>query len=188
MYASLDLHKKYAQAVVMNEKGAVLKEERIESDPLLLERFSNSLEDSTNVVIESSSTWYWVYEILAKKHHVVLANPARTKAIAQAKIKTDKIYALTLANLLRGGYIAESYIPPKKVMELRELVRYRASLVKMRANLKNRIHARLLMNNIKMEAKGHFSKRYIDELRTKINDPKVQGYLNILSSIEEGNT
>jgi transposase len=129
-----------------------------------------------------------VYEILAKKHHVVLANPARTKAIAQAKIKTDKIDALTLANLLRGGYIAESYIPPKKVMELRELVRYRASLVKMRANLKNRIHAHLLMNNIKMEAKGRFSKRYIDELRTKINDPKVQGYLNILSSIEEGNT
>lgn len=158
MYASLDLHKKYAQAVVMNEEGAVLKEERIESDPILLERFSNSLEDSTNVVIESSSTWYWVYQILAKKHHVVLANPAKTKAIAQAKIKTDKIDALTLANLLRGGYIAESYIPPTKLMELRELVRYRASLVRIRTNLKNRIHAHLLMNNVKMEQKSPFCK------------------------------
>ena len=184
MYASLDLHKKYAEAVVMNEAGAVLKEERIESDPRLMERFSNSLESSTKVVIESSSTWYWVYEILAQKHHVILANPAKTKAIAQAKIKTDKIDALTLANLLRGGYIAESYIPPKKVMELRELVRYRAKLVKMRTNIKNRIHAHLLMNNIRMDEKSPFSKAYVEELRTKIDDPKIQGYLNILSSIE----
>lgn len=186
MYASLDLHKKYAQACVMDEVGAVRTEERIESDRSLMEKFSNTLEEGTNIVIESSSTWYWVYEILARKHHVVLANPARTKAIAQAKIKTDKIDAITLANLLRGGYIAESYIPSKKVMELRGLVRYRASLVRMRSNLKNKIHAYLLMNNIKMEEKkSPFSKAYIEELRTKIDDPKVQGYLNILSSIEE---
>ncbi len=188
MYASLDLHKKYAQAVVMNEAGAVLKEERIESDPSLMKRFSNSLQRNTDVVIESSSTWYWVYQILAEKHHVVLANPARTKAIAQAKIKTDKIDAITLANLLRGGYIAESYIPPKKIMELRELVRYRANLVRMRTNVKNRIHAYLLMNNVKIDDKNYpFSKAYIEELRIKIDDkePKVQGYLNILSTIEK---
>jgi transposase len=87
-----------------------------------LERFSDSLTNA-NIVIESSSTWYGVYKILAKRHHVVLSNPGKTKAIASAKVKTDKIDSMTLANLLRGGYIPESYIPPARIMELRELVK-----------------------------------------------------------------
>ena len=72
------------------------------------------------MVMESSSTWYWLYEILSRRHRVVLSNPAKTKAIASAKLKTDKVDALMLANLLRGGYIAESYVPSRRVMGLRE--------------------------------------------------------------------
>jgi transposase len=127
MYASLDLHKVYSQAVVMDTDGVVEREERIENSAENMEKFSDGLPPSTQVVIESSSTWYWVYQILSKKHKVVLANPLKTKAIASAKLKTDKVDALKLANLLRGGYIAESYIPPRRTMELRELVRYRAT-------------------------------------------------------------
>jgi len=61
MYAALDLHKKYSNAVVMDEDGVVLREERLENDPAAMESFSNSLVGETNVVIESSSTWYWAY-------------------------------------------------------------------------------------------------------------------------------
>ncbi|MGC9107566.1 MAG: IS110 family transposase [Infirmifilum sp.] len=53
--------------------------------------------------------------------------------------------AFTLANLLIGGYIAESYIPSGELLQLRELVRYRAELVKMRTKMKNSIHSILLM-------------------------------------------
>ncbi len=67
MYAALDLHKKYSEAVVMDEDGVVLREERIENDPEKLEEFSDSLVSDTNVVVESSSTWYWAYQILSKK-------------------------------------------------------------------------------------------------------------------------
>ena len=180
MYAALDLHKKYSEAVVMDEDGVVLRKGRMQNDPKMIERFSNSLDNAT-VVIESSSTWYWVYCILAKKHKVVLSNPVKTKAIASAKVKTDRIDALTLANLLRGGYIAECYIPPKHIMELRELVRYRANLVRLRSNLKNRVHAYLLMNNIRIEGTP-FSKQFLEEVR-KIDDRRVQGYLRIIDCI-----
>jgi len=44
----------------------------------------------------------------------VLSNLAKTKAIASAKLKTDKVNALMLANLLRGGYVAESYVPSRR--------------------------------------------------------------------------
>ena len=54
--------------------------------------------------------------ILSERHNVTLSNPLKTKAIAESKVKVD---SLTLANLLRGGYIAESYIPPRELMQLR---------------------------------------------------------------------
>ncbi len=181
MYAALDLHKKYSNAVVMNADGVVLWEERLENDPAAMEDFSNSLLRETNVVIESSSTWYWAYQILAKRHRVVLSNPVKSKAIASAKVKTDRIYTLTLANLLRGRYIAECYVPSQHIMELRGLVRYRANLVRLRSNVKNRIHAYLLMNNTRIEGTP-FSKRFLEQVR-KIDDRRVQGYLKIIDCL-----
>ncbi len=160
----------------------VQKEERIENTPENLEAFSNDLPAGTEVVIESSSTWYWAYKILSKRHKVVLSNPVKTKAIASAKIKTDRIDALTLVNLLRGGYIAECYIPPRPIMDLRELVRYRANLVRQRNQLKNRIHAYLLMNNIRITAKP-FTKGFVEELK-ETGDARVQGYLRIIEAVD----
>jgi transposase len=183
MFVGLDLHKRYTQYAVMDHGGAVLDEGRIENnDPRELERFSDSLEANAHIVIESSSTWYWVYRMLSKRHHVVLSNPVKTKAIASAKVKTDKIDSITLANLLRGGYIPESYIPPARVMEFRELVRYRANLVRQRAQLKNRIHAYLLMNNVRIEGRP-FTKAFVAELE-KIDDYRVKGYLRIIESVD----
>ena len=73
---------------------------------------------------------------MSERHNVTLSNPLKTKAIAESKVKTDKVDSLTLANLLRGGYIAESYIPPMELMQLREMVR--ANLVRIRLIIKNR--------------------------------------------------
>ncbi|MGC8580525.1 MAG: IS110 family transposase, partial [bacterium] len=113
-------------------EGHIVKEVKIKSNPDELMNFSESLPANSDIVIESSSTWYWAYRILSERHHVVLSNPLKTKAIASAKVKTDKIDVLTFANLLRGGYIPESYIPSNELMQLRELVRYRAELVRTR--------------------------------------------------------
>ena len=89
-----------------------------------------------------------------EKHlNVVLSNPIKTRAIASAKIKTDKLDAAKLANLLRGGYIAECYVPDRKIMDLRELVRHRAALVRMRTKLKNKIHSIVLMKGIQISSK-----------------------------------
>ena len=103
MYVGLDVHKMYTQVAVEDEDGVLLRDDRLENDPDLIEEFSNSLPQGTDMVLESSSTWYWIYSILSKRHKVILSNPVKTKAIASAKVKTDKIDALTLANLLRQG-------------------------------------------------------------------------------------
>jgi transposase len=88
---------------VEDEDGVLLREERLENDPVLIEKFSESLPPGTKMVLESSSSWYWIYNILSKRHDVILSNPIKTKAIASAKVKTDRIDAMTLAKLLSLG-------------------------------------------------------------------------------------
>jgi hypothetical protein len=56
MYAALDLHKKYSNAVVMDADGVVVREERFENDPAAMENFSNSLVDEANIEIAFSET------------------------------------------------------------------------------------------------------------------------------------
>ena len=180
MFVGLDVHKKYTEVAIVDEEGVIEKQERIENEPRQIEEFSNTLSNA-DMVLESSSSWFWLYEILSRKHRVVLSNPAKTKAIASAKLKTDKVDALMLANLLRGGYIAESYVPSRRVMGLRELVRYRANLVRMRGTVKNRVHAYLLMNNVKIGG-SPFTKGFLEELK-KVKDARVEGYLRIIERL-----
>lgn len=86
-----------------------------------------------------------------------------------------------LANLFRGGYIAECYVPSRRVTELRGLVRYRSNLVRTRGSVKNRVHVCLLMNNIGIDGTP-FSKRFLDGLR-RIEDARIQGYLRIVEGM-----
>jgi hypothetical protein len=68
-----------------------------------------------------------MYDVLAKgTDKVVLAHPKRVKAIAVARIKTDKIDANILAHLARADLLPTAYAPPFEIRELRDLVRHRS--------------------------------------------------------------
>ncbi len=116
------------------------------------------------------------YIILSTMSGSTTSNPVKTRAIASAKIKTDKLDAVKLANLLRGGYIAECYVPERRIMDLRELVRHRISLVRMRTKLKNKIHSIILMKGIQISSKHcSFTHLYNEELK-ELNDYRINGY------------
>jgi len=183
MNVGMDPHKATINAAVMDENGTVLNEVKMGAEPDSLKDFSDSMPVGSDIVIESSSTWYWAYRVLSERHNVTLSNPLRTKAIAESKVKADKVDSLTLANLLRGGYVAESYMPPKDVMQLGEMVRHRASLVRARTIMKNRVHAHPLMYNIRIDG-SPFTKEYIERLR-ELNDYKIDGYLNVIESLNK---
>jgi transposase len=127
----------------------------------------------------------YIYEYLSKEKHldVVLSNPIKTKAIAAAKIKTDKLDALKLADLLRGGYIAQCYVPDRMIMDLRELVRHRMALVRTRTRLKNKIHGITLMKGARITDVHPFTHKYIEKLKG-LNDYRINGYLRIIQSLD----
>ena len=89
----------------------------------------------------------------------ILANPRKTKLIAEAKIKSDKLDARTLATLLQGNLVFESYVPPKAKQEERTLIRHRASLVKTRTEIRNRIHAILAKHELQHDYSDLFGKK-----------------------------
>lgn len=77
---------------------------------------------------------------------MVVSNPLRTRAIADAKIKTDKVDAGVLAQLLPADYLPGVWQPDDAIRMLRRLVARRAHIVRQRTRLKNQIHAILLRN------------------------------------------
>ncbi len=181
LFVGLDLHKSYSEYAVMDPSGKLLRQGRIENTLDRMREFSESIPRSSSMVIESSSTWYWAHKLLSERHNVTLSNPIKNKAIASAKVKTDKIDSITLANLLRGGWAAECYLPSKETMEFRELVRFRANLVRERTRLKNRIHAYLLMNNVSIDM-GPFTKGFVEKVRA-LDDSRVQSYLRLIDGL-----
>jgi transposase len=98
---------------------------------------------------------------------VVLANPLKTKAIASARIKSDTIDARILAHLLRADLIPECYVPAYEIREMRYLLRHRASIVKIRTMVKNKVHALLDRNGIaNSEFSDLFGKRGMEWLKS----------------------
>src|SRR6187397_3040036 len=93
--------------------------------------------------------WEWLAELLEDAgYDLHLAHPLRTRAIAAARVKTDAIDAKTLAHLLRADLLPEAYIAPRELRDLRELLRHRIVLTRMRIALKNRVHAVLARQGI----------------------------------------
>ena len=150
MYVGLDVHKRVCYGTVMDGEGLVVKRGRFSNDPEGLEEFMEGVEEAL-VAMEAGYCWQPLYYGLEEAgYDVRLAHPQKVKAIAQAKVKTDKIDSKTLAHLLRAGLLPESYVPPRDIRELRDRVRRRAFLVRIRTMLKNRIHSELAKRNIRL--------------------------------------
>lgn len=142
-YVGIDVGKARCRAALMNQNGVIENEFFFENNNTGISSLLSNLTSEDRVVMESTGNlWLNIYDTLDHKNiKVVLANPMKTKAIASARVKTDKIDARILAHLLRADLVAESYVPPAGVREMRALVRHRLSLVKMRTMVKNMVHA-----------------------------------------------
>ena len=146
----MDIHKEFTVAVAKDRDGNLFSKGKFTNTK---KNFENFLKDfpqkETLIVIESSSVWEYIYELLEEmEYKVKLANPVKTRAIAEARIKTDSIDANTLCDLLRANLICECYIHTKETRQLRELVRGRKTFEKQGTQIKNRIHAILTKRGI----------------------------------------
>lgn len=148
-YIGVDLGKRKAVVVKKDQRGKITGKATLAVSEAALTKYFSKQDPKSEVVVEASGNWMFLYETIERyTPQVVLAHPLKTRAIAEARIKTDTIDATTLAELLRLDGIPKAYIPPRGVRDVRELLRYRAALVSLRMGLKNKVHAVLTKTGI----------------------------------------
>jgi transposase len=159
-WVGIDLHRKRSHVAVIDEQGELTLSRRIINDrETFLELLGDPKDGETHVALEATYGWEWLAELLEEAgYDLHLAHPLRTRAIAAARVKTDAIDAKTLAHLLRTGFLPEAYIAPRELRDLRELLRHRATLTRMRSAVKNRVHAILAKHGIANEHSDLFGK------------------------------
>lgn len=182
-YVGLDVHLRTCHATVMDERGKILKQEKFPNERQELERILKGIDDA-KIAMEACYCWQPAYEFLEEKgFEVKLAHPLKTRIIAEAKIKTDATDSEALAHLLRADLLPTSYVPPKELRELRELVRLRTYLVRERAKFKNKIRAELAKRGIRA-LKNPFAKRRGPALR-ELGIETVNHCLDMIGALDE---
>lgn len=150
LYIGMDLHKNTSSFCVKDKDGQVIRQEKVLTDRNQIRGFVRSLDRPLTLAMEPVSQWHTYADLLQELGvDVHLAHPMRVKAIASARIKTDKIDAGVLCDLLRSNLLPEAYFASKEVRSWKELVRFRASLLNLRTQVKNKVHAILHKHALK---------------------------------------
>ncbi len=189
-FIGLDIHRHYAVLARMDQEGALIDRRRLDHEAL--PAYLQALPDRPRLAFEATSSWYYVCDLVEPwVEEVVLSHPLKTRLIAEAKIKTDKIDATILADLLRSGYLARAYLAPAPVRELRELLRLRASLVRLRTAVRNKVHAVLIKRGLTAPVGNIFGqkgRRWLAEISGQLPTAYAQAissYLRVMDVLTE---
>jgi len=180
-------------AVLDDEDGELLDQIRFLNEKKDIKEFAMKLttfRDDVKAVVESTGNlWIQIHDTLEKfGFKVFLSNPGKTRLIAEAKNKTDKIDAKILARLLRADMLFTCYVPEEEIRNRREFLRHRLNLVKMRTQVKNRIHS-LLDKYTLRSPYNSWTKKWVAWLREQdlgfMDNAIVKGQLAILETFNE---
>lgn len=109
-----------------------------------LEPFRKGL---SNIVVESTFNWYWLVDCLMDTgYEVLLANPSAMQQYKGLKHVNDKHDAFWLAHMAKLGILPQGYIYPKEDRPVRDLLRKRGHLVRLRTSLINSLQGIISRN------------------------------------------
>ena len=143
-YMGIDHHKQFSHMTIMDEKGKVIKGGRVINRRKDVEEFISGYDNQLEAVIETGRSSYTMVDMLEEMGvGVKIAHPYEIKAIAKARIKTDKRDSTTLAHLLRTNYIPEVHRRQASNRQRQRVLRHRMSYIGIQTQVKNRIRVLL---------------------------------------------
>src|SRR3989339_2228761 len=130
LYAGLDVHSTSITGTIKDSAGNSVRVLKVDTTPDGVKMlFARLHRKHIIAVMEATRNWHYYIQLLQPYcSKIIMAHPLKVRAIASARIKTDAIDSNTLVDLLRADLIPESYMPPMDIVELRELLRYRARI------------------------------------------------------------
>ena len=183
LVCGLDVHKDSTYATILDSEGKIVNQTRMENEkvPSYLSHFN-----VRKVAMESSTAVAPMYRQLKKDgFDAVVSHPKKTKLIAEAKIKSDRVDSKAIAQLLRMDWLPLSYVPDEANAGLREKVRRRAFLVRQRVRLRVKIKSLLTYEGLKWpEDHGLWTKNGLVRLHG-LNLAPVESYLRLIDTFNE---
>ena len=174
-YTGIDLHKFTSFLTTVEPDGNILKKENFKNSPQNFIQYFNSIPGQHLATVESTMSWYWLNDLLDSINiPLVLAHAKYVKAIAYAKVKTDKVDSHTLAQLLRMNYIPVAHKISNQYRFLRDALRARLKIVQRHTSVINSMHLLLAKFNFQSptELNGipKFQYDQLYELQTLLNE------------------
>jgi len=172
----LDVHRDFCEVAIC-ESGRVRSAGRIETAPEVLELFARSLGPEDRVALEVTGGAWEIARILEPHvRRVVVVSPDDT-GIRQARAKTDRLDARTLARLLWTGELDAVWMPDERCRLMRRRLARREQLVRSRSRAKNEIHA-VLMRRLKgkppfSDLFGVKGRRWLGELELPVEEAET---------------
>jgi transposase len=169
LYAGSDLHGNNNLLGIIDEEGKRVFKKKVPNDPQLvrdvLEPYKGEI---VGIAIESTYNWYWLVDMLMEEgYQVHLANPSAIQRYSGMKHADDKHDAFWLAEMLRLGILPEGYIYPKEERPVRDLLRKRAHLVRLRTSLVNSLQ-NILSRNLGLSVVANEVKRLREDRITPL--------------------
>jgi transposase len=174
-YCGIDLHARTMYLCVLDQSGELLLQQNIPCDPKRFLRAIEPFRDDLVIAVECIFTWYWLADLCAAENiHFVLGHALYMKAIHGGKAKNDRIDALKIATLLRGGLIPQSYVYPPLMRSTRDLLRRRLHLVRKRGQLLAHIQNTHHQYNLPEPSRKLIYRCNRDGIPDKFTDPSVR--------------
>ncbi|MCF7805101.1 MAG: IS110 family transposase [Candidatus Marinimicrobia bacterium] len=174
-YSGIDLHRDTCTIVTLDDSGTKVKTGTLPTEADGIAAYFAALRGTHHAVVECTTGWYWLSDLCqALDVDLVLAHAKYLKAIAYAKVKTDAVDALTMAHILRLGYIPAAHQISRERRGLRDLLRHRLRLVETRSRLQTQAQAVLFKFN-----HGPIAGKYlrdIDQLEGKLATTFPEAY------------
>ena len=147
-YTGIDLHKFTSYLTTVDSSGKIVKEANIKNVNHNFVQYFSDLGKENISTVESTMTWYWLNDLLTSLNvPLVLAHAKYVKAIAYAKVKTDKVDSHTLAQLLRMDYIPVAHKISNDKRLLRDALRARLKIVQRHTSITNSMQLLLAKYN-----------------------------------------
>jgi transposase len=137
LYTGFDLHSSNMYLGIIDKRGKrIFKKKLLNDSEIVLKTLKPYRSDIIGIVVESTYNWYWLVDLLmANGYRVHLANPAKIQRYSGLKYADDQHDAFWLAEMLRLSILPEGYIYPKEERPIRDLLRKRGHLVRLRTSL-----------------------------------------------------
>ncbi len=137
-YTGIDQHKRDCMITTYDDGGQRVKQQRVPNDRARLRAYFAQFHGPHHAVVESTGFWYWLADLLDDLGvELTLAHATRLKAIAAAKVKTDRLDSDLLAQLLRADLIPAAHRIARDQRGPRDLLRLRLRLVAKRVSSLN---------------------------------------------------